>query len=480
MIQLGPWAPDLPVVKAPHLRTAKNVLPMVEGYEPFNELTTITGALTARCIGAVSARDTDQAHHLYCGDSTKLYELEGFTWTDRSKIGGYGPAGDSTRWRFATFGDRLIATNGSDAIQYIDMSTAATTFADLPDSPPSAQFITSFGEFVVIGSLSTSGMSIKWSDFGNSEEWTAGTGESDEQEFADGGRITGLAGLDVLYIFQEHSIRRMAYIGGPTIMQIDKLSDGVGCIEPNSLVQWGSLFFFLSEDGFYLFDGQQTMPIGVGSFDRWFLENSSRQYWNRMSSAINPTRKLVCWAYCSASNATGVPDRILFYNWAAKKASYAVIDTEIILGAESLAISIDDLSSTDIDTLTISFDDPFFLGGAGYFAGFNTDHTLGSFAGDALEATMETGSYALAKGRASIEWFRPVTDSSLAKVAGAATLIPESAPTYGASVSQQVSGRCPQRGINGNYVSAKMIIPAAASWTFSTAIDLKAREAGAR
>lgn len=480
MIELDVWAPDLAVIRAPHLRDAKNVLPMVEGYEPFMALTTTSSALTAKCIGAVAARDTDQAYHLFAGDSTKLYQLQSFTMTDFSKVGGYGPAGDATRWRFATFGDRLIATNNIDPIQYIDMSTAATAFADLPDSPPLAQFVTSFGEFVVLGAIASSAMAIKWSDFGNSAEWTAGTGESDEQEFADGGRITGLAGVDVLYIFQEKAIRRMAYVGGPTIMQIDKLSDGVGCVEPNSLVQWGSLFFFLSEDGFYLFDGQQTIPIGVGMFDRWFLDNSSRPYWNRMSAAINPTRKLVCWAFCSNGNANGVPDRVLFYNWAAKKASYAVVDVEFIMGAASLGISIDDLTTTDIDTMTISFDDPFFLGGTTYFGGFSTSHTLGSFAGDNLAATLETGDYALNQGRASVEWFRPITDATTATVAGAGSMKPTTSPTFQSDVSQQISGRCPQRGVNGNFVRAKIKIPSAASWTFVKAIDLKARAAGVR
>jgi len=479
MIDLGSWTPDLPVVRAPHLRTASGVVPLTEGYGPFRALTATTNALTAKCLGATAARDIDQAHHVYAGDSTKLYELESATWTDRSRVGGYGPAGDATRWRFTTYGDRLVAVNGADVPQYIDMSTAATVFANLPGSPPSAQLVTSFGEFVVLGLLSTSSMAIKWSGFGDSASWTPGTNQSDEQEFADGGRITGLAGLDSLYIFQESAIRRMVYVGGATIMQIDKIVDGIGCIEPNSLVQWGSLFFFLSEDGFYVFDGQQARPIGNAMFDQWFKDNSSPNLWSRMSSAINPNEKQVAWAFCSPTNGNGIPDTLLIYNWVAQRAAYAVVTTEFILSAASLGVSIDDYA-VNIDTMTISFDDPFFLGGSRYFAGFNTSHILGSFSGDTTAATLETGDYPLAKGTSSVEWFRPITDASTATVAGAGSLKPAQTATFKGAVSQQPSGRCPQRGVMGNFIRAKLQIPAAAEWTFATAVDLKAKASGSR
>jgi hypothetical protein len=480
MIDLGAWLPDLPSVRAPHLRVASGCLPMAEGYEPFPALAVSSDALGSACIGAVTARDMDQAIHVYAGTSAKLYELEGFNWTDRSKSGGYGPAGDNARWRFTTYGDRLIATNGLDAIQYIDMSTAATAFANLAGSPPSAELVASFGEFVVLGSLGTSGMSIKWSGFGDSEEWTPGTNQSDEQEFADGGRLTGLAGLDVLYIFQEKCIRRMTYVGGVTIMQIDKLVDGIGCVEPQSLIQFGTNFFFLSEDGYYMFDGAQAVPIGAGRFDRWFLNNSQRAYWPKMSAAVNPQRKLVCWAFASTSSG-GPNDKVLFYNWIAQKASYVDCSVEIIIGAASLGVSPDDLTTTDVDSMTVSFDDPIFLGGTSYFAGINTDHMMGSFSGPNVAATFETGDYPLGGlGRASVEWFRPITDATMATIAGAGAMKPGDSPTYQAAVTQQASGRCPQRGVNGNFVRAKMQIPDSAAWSYAEAIDLKVKAAGAR
>lgn len=485
IIPFGAWQPDFPPVGPPHLVEAFGCLPTVNSYEPFLGLTITTNALDSRCLGAVSARDIDQAAHMYAGDSTKLYELEGFAWTDRSKTGNYGPAGDSTRWRFATFGDRMVAVNGSDDPQYIDMSTASTQFDDLAGSPPVSQYIASFGNFLVLGSIAGSAMSIKWSGFNDTEEWTAGVNQSDEQEFAEGGRLTGLGGVDVLYIFQEKAIRRMNYVGGVTIMQIDKLSDGIGCIEPSSLVQFGNLFFFLSEDGFYRFDGTSIVPIGTGAdggsaFDHWFQENSTRAYWPKMSASINPNKKLVCWAFCSTASG-GTPDKVLAYNWVSKRATVSPYSLEFMLGGASLGISPDDLTGTDVDAMTVSFDDPAFLGGAYYFAGFNTDHKMGSFTGSAIAATFTTNQQrANISGRATVMSFEPMTDAATATVAGAATDGPDPDPTFLSAVSMQQSRRCPQRGVNGNYIAAQTVIAADQTWTFAEGVNVELKRAGKR
>jgi hypothetical protein len=484
MIEFGQWMPDLPMVRAPHLRTASGCIPTLEAYGPFQGQTEVTNALDNRCKGAFCITDILDAQHVYAGDTTKLYQLLSFSWVDASKTGGYGPISDNARWNFATFGDRLLATNKVNPIQYIDMSTAATQFADLPGSPPLAEFVTAYSEFVVLGATDSSNMKIRWSGFANSAQWTPGTNQSDEQEFPDGGRITGFGSLDVLYIFQERAIRRMNYVGGATIMTIDKIVTGPGCIEPNSLCQWGRLFFYLAEDGFYMFDGETPTPIGAGRFDKWFRDNSQPDLWPRMSAVIDPRKKLVCWSFCSDGNTTGVPDTMLIYNWVSQRATVAYIDIEVLVSAASLGVSPDDLTSTDVDAMTVSFDDPFWLGGTSYLAGFSTSHKMGSVvtgSGDSLQATLETGDTMLGgQGRSTVEWMRPLTDAPTATIAASASLKPTDTPTYTGTVSMQPSGRCPLRGVNGNFTRAKLTIPAGAAWTFANGVDLKAKPAGAR
>lgn len=125
------WAPDAAAIGPSHLRNAEGCLAAGDHYRPIKSLSVTTNALGARCRGAFPVRDIDNAAHMFAGGSTKLYKLIAGTWTDYSKVGSYTAATTTTRWRGTTFGDRLIITNALDALQYIDMSSAATAFADL-------------------------------------------------------------------------------------------------------------------------------------------------------------------------------------------------------------------------------------------------------------------------------------------------------------------------------------------------------------
>jgi hypothetical protein len=482
IIPLGAWTPDQPDVQGPNLTVARGVYARKRGYSPFPGLTESSAALEGACLGAYAARDIDQAAHMFAGTDTKLYELIGVTWTDRSKVGGYGPSSDSTRWRFTAYGDRQIATNGIDNPQYFDMSSGGSAFADLPNAPV-ALYCAVLGPFLVFLSTAGNSMRVVWSGFEDSEGYTAGVNQSDFQDLTDGGRITGAVPTqNALFIFQEKCVRRMLYVGGDLIMQIDKLFDGIGCIEPNSLVAYGQIMFFLDESGWMMFDGaSQPQSIGDEVFDEWFLADSTRAYWYSMSAAIDPGKKIAAWAYASTGSGSGMPDAILLYNYQVGKASYVRLNTEFLFPGASLGVSFDDLTSTDVDTMTVSSDDPIFLGGTFYFGAFSTAHKSGSFSGDNVEATLETGLAQLADGRrAVVEWVRPITDAESVTVAVGAVVKASGALTFNSAVSQQTSGRCPQRDANGFFHALKIVVPASEDWTYVDGFELSARQAGVR
>jgi hypothetical protein len=473
-LEFGPWLPDnTDIGGQPHLVDAQGCLPAVDHYRPLPGLSVTTDALTARCRGVFPARDADNAVHMFAADNDDLYKLVSGSWTNYSRVAGYTPATSTTRWRGTTYGDRLILVNGLDEPQYIDMSTAATEFADLPGSPPAAKFVAAYGEFVFLGAIATSGLSIKWSGIGNSEQWTAGSNQSDEQEFADGGNITGfVATKAALYVFQNNCIRRVLYVGGDVIMRIDKLVDGIGCIEPNSLINWGNICFFLSEAGWYLWDFEsQPVPFAAEKFDRWFLDDSSREYWPQMSTVIDPKNRVFACGYGTSSD---TPNTILFYDYVIGRATYARISHEILVPALAVSSSLDDLTG-DLDAdYSISFDDPYYQGGAFYFAAMNTDHKLASFAGSNVEATFETNEAMMFDGRrASIAWIKPVCDASGATAAAGSKVKPSDAIAFQSAVSQQASGRCPQRGANGFYHAAKIVIPSGQTWTYANGFEFE-------
>lgn len=478
------WAPDnTDIGYAPHLVDAKNCLPGSDHYRPCPSLTATTNSLDGvggavgptACKGVFPVRDTDNAAHMFCANATKLFKLIAGVWTNYSRTvgGAYTTATSTTRWRGTTFGDRLILTNALDAPQYIDMSSAATSFENLPGSPGTAKFIATYGEFVFLGAIGSSYMAIKWSGIGNSESWTPGTGQSDEQEFADGGNITGFASTKAaLYLFQEKCIRRILYVGGDVIMQIDKLIENIGCIEPNSLIQYGQRCFFLAEDGWYMWDFEnQPVPFGAEKTDRWFLANAARAYWATMSCAIDPRNRVFA---CGFGTSSEVPSHIMFYDYVTNKATYAQVTHEMLVPALATAVSLDDLLGNLDADYSVSFDDPYYQGGAFYFAAFNTDHKLASFSGANLEATFQFNEWAIQPGaRSSFKWIKPITDASNATAAAGSKVKPSETISFQNQVSQQDSGRCPQRGANGFYHSAKVVIPAGATWTYARGIEFE-------
>lgn len=483
-IEFGKWLPDQPSIQGPHLRDAKNVTPLVQAYGPWKAHAATTNALDGKCLGMIAAKDAAGDSHMYAGDSTKLYALGGTTWADASG-GAYGPAATSTRWRFAVYGDRLLATNGIDAPQYIDMSGGGT-FANLPGSPGNASLIGVFNEFVFLAPTANA-KSVKWSGLGDSEGWTAGVNQSDEQELVDGGRVTGFAATQgVFYVFKERCIYRFIYVGGDVIFQIDKVVDGIGCIEPGSLISYGTLMLFLDESGWFIWDGaSQPRSIGANTFDTWFEDECDHLARYSMSGALSPHRKIAAWAFASNDAGSSVPDTMLVYNYVADKASYVRANVEILGGAVSLGVGLDDLTDFEMDTETdTAMDDPFWLGGDAYLAAFSAEHKLGTFSGSNLEATIETGAFPIGDGfRARIEWLRPLfTGDSAGAVtaAGGSAVRSGDAITFQSGVAQQASGRCPQRNVNGFYSAAKYVAPAAAAWTEAIGHEFKASMAGVR
>lgn len=483
LVSLGAWLPDRPSIREPHLRDAKGAIPAAEGYEPLRALVEQSAALASRCRGAAAARDIDNNVHIYAGTGAKLQELASdSSWTDRTRTsGGDYTATDTSRWRFATFKDRMIAANAGDTIQYITMSTGASNFAALPNAPIAAH-VAAFGEFLFCGNTGTSAIQLKWSAFADSESWTPGTNQSDEKEFADGGAINGLAVTDVLYVFQENAIRRVVYVGPPTVMNIDRIEGGRGCVAAGSLAQLGRMFFYLSEDGFYMFDGESSQPISAEQVDEWFKDDMNRSYLYRMTSAVDPIHKVVVWSYVSNSSPSGVPDTLLMFNWVAQRWAYARITCDVLLASLTLGYTLEGLDAIygNLDTMPISLDDPLLTGGALRFAAVSDNFKLSWFAGDAVAAEFATGDFQLSpSGRSLAQAVYPLCDAPGCTVAISAREAPSDAVTYAAAASKQSSGRVPVRGA-GRWFRAKIAIPAGQTWTYCHGLEWQAVPAGRR
>ena len=341
MPRFGSWSPDLPDLNNPGSTVANGVYPTNSGFKPFKGPTAITNALSNQSLGAFTFRRTDGVIETFVGDSTKLYRLGGTTFNDVSRAAGYNSEGQSIRWRFAIFGNIVIATNNLDAVQQFNVTTDSI-FSDNAGAP-----IHSF-PFVVRNFLVTADVNdgtqfqLKWSADNDSSKFTADCGGG-AQEFPEGGPVVGGTGGETGIVFQESALSRMVFVGGDLRFTFDKLEGASGCIAAGSIVFHKGLTYYLAEDGFQIFDGAQSRNISSSPGGRdtkhfaisdTFFDNLDRANIDRMQGALDLSNDSIVWAYPTSSASAGENDKLIIFHIPSGDWSEADVVTQTILEDE--------------------------------------------------------------------------------------------------------------------------------------------------
>ena len=109
LIKASAWTPDQADLGSAGMIVATNCLPGSNSYRPFPAFSSATGTIDAYARGAIDLRDKDLNVYQYVGNQSKIYELNGDTWSDVSLGGGYATASEE-KWEFAQWKNVLIAT----------------------------------------------------------------------------------------------------------------------------------------------------------------------------------------------------------------------------------------------------------------------------------------------------------------------------------------------------------------------------------
>lgn len=414
-VEFGEWLPDQPERNNPGATLAKNVIAQAGGYSSLNSLVSFSDALGAACLGSFWMKSDGEVVNNFAGDAGNLYRLTGgTTWTEVSKVtDGYNA---TDQWEFTKFGGRCLATNQFDPLQYFD-TASPTTFDDVAGSPPQASRIAVVRDFVVLGDLSSGPNRIHWSGFNNSELWTPSRAtQCDFQDlFGNSGRVQKIVPGEYGVIFQEHSIRRMDYVGPPVIFQLDEVERHRGTPAPNSVVWTGGVVFYYGHDGFYMFDGVRSTPIGTNRVNKWFASQADITALQSMRGVIDRRNRLVMWSFSTAGLALN--SRVIIYNWGVDRWSYAEIDAEMIAEYVSPGYTLDELDAiigSDIDTNSISVDSDAYKGGSLNVQVFGVDHKSATFDGTPLVASITTKELGAGHKVVDTTAVRPVVEGSQA------------------------------------------------------------------
>jgi len=282
---------------------------------------TATNTLTG---GARGANGTTAATH-----------SSGVTVTNISNFSGWGdPASsdftiDPGLWVLDNYGTKLIALiyNGKcfewDASATNATSTRATL---LPNAPTASRHVlvstpdrhlVFFGTETTVGTPATQDdMFIRFSDqesidqsdsYTVKAENTAGT-----QRLADGSKIMGaIKGRDAIYVWTDTALFLMRFVGAPFTFSFEQVGTNCGLFGKNAAVEVDGSSYWMSENGFFTYDGQlKSMPCLVEDYVYDSVNDTSRDLIN---CGLNNLFGEINWFYCSENS--DVVDRVVTYNY---------------------------------------------------------------------------------------------------------------------------------------------------------------------
>jgi hypothetical protein len=474
-VKFEEWLPDQPAMSGAIL-DAKNVYPVSMGYSPFPNSEEFSLSASEN-LNSVAVAKYGNDINIFAGGDTKLFKFNNTTraMDDASKTGGYA---STNSWKFVQFGSVMLAANNQAKLQSWTVPTS-TQWDDVDTNAPIAKYVTVVRDFVVCANLDggSNPNKVQWSDINDETTWASGTtSQSDYQIIPDGGNITGLTGGEMGLIFLEKSIVRMTYAGSPLFFQFDVISRGLGCLEGNSIAQYGATSFFLSDDGFYKCDGQTVTGIGTEKVDRYFFNNVDLDTVETMSAAVDPVKKLVVWNYPTVDGGRS----ILIYNWQLNKWSRATTNTYSVGTIATTGYTLEGLELVlgydDIDNMgDISLDDRTFVGGKFLFAGTQNNKIM-IFSGSAYNAEIITSDIELGYNSV-VTLVRPQIDGGSANIKVASRKELDDNIQFGSLVTTSQEGRANFRSF-GRY--HRFSVQPTGNWTNAVSIDVDVKPQGSR
>ena len=236
---------------------------------------------------------------------------------------------DPGLWVLDNFGQKLIALiyNGPcfewDGAPTNAVNVRATL---LPNAPTASRHmlvstpdrhLVFFGTETTVGTSSTQDdMFIRFSDQESIDQTdsytvtannTAGT-----QRLADGSRIMGaIKGRDAIYVWTDTALFLMKFVGAPFTFAFEQIGTNCGLIGKNACVEIDGVAYWMSENGFFTYDGQlKSLPCLVEDFVYDDINTVGRDLIN---AGLNNLFGEINWFYASANS--NVVNKVVTYNY---------------------------------------------------------------------------------------------------------------------------------------------------------------------
>jgi hypothetical protein len=386
------YAPDVDETQEGVIIDCSAFIPTEKGMQSAPSASDIgIDALAAQCYGAAFTRDLDDTFRVFAGTQTKLYELSGTSWTDRTRAsGGDYNLGATDFWRFAQFGDTTLAVNKTDVLQ----SSATGAFADVSGAPK-ASIVETVGNQVFLCDTddATYGDSPnRWwcSGLRDFTDWTPSitTQVATNTLVSTSGRITGAKAFgNQIVIYKERSMYIGTYVGAPAIWDFNQIAGDAGCSSNEAIVNIGTLdnpvHIFMGKDDFWRFDGARPIPIGA-PLRRTVYEELDPTNAYKIKSLLDRVNQRIYFFYPSKASGGSLNKCVVYhYRTGQWGRDDRVIEASFNFISGGYTYDTLDTVSTTYDgyDASLTFNSPFWTSGDEAPALFNSSHVVNTLSG---------------------------------------------------------------------------------------------------
>ena len=289
-----------------------------------NELITYTGISSNDLTGIT--RGTNGTATV--GTSNGQAHSSGATVTNATNFSGFGSAVNASTvvlepglWSLDNFGQVLIATiangktftwNAGAATPLLNRASTTTSGFATGSNPtasrvtlisPTTRHLIHLGTETTIGDTTTQDdMFIRFSDQEDINTYIATSiNSAGSQRLQDGTKIVGaLKAKETILIWTDNALYTMKFIGSPFTFGFEQVGTNCGLIGKNAAVEIDGSAFWLSPNGFFLFDGTvKSLPCSVEDFVFNDFDTTKGQ---QVAAGLNNLFTEVTWYYPSSSS----------------------------------------------------------------------------------------------------------------------------------------------------------------------------------
>ncbi len=253
----------------------------------------------------------------------------GYGWgIDTWSSGAWGEAASASDvslepglWSLSNFGQVLVATiaNGKTFTWDAGIAARLTTRASTTTSgfettsnptatrvtlvSPTTRHLIHLGTETTIGDTTTQDdMFIRFSDQENINLYTpTATNTAGTQRLQDGTRIMGsLKAKETILVWTDNALYAMKFIGAPFTFGFEQVGTNCGLIGKNAAVEIDGVAFWMSSNGFFMFDGTvKSLPCSV---EDYVYDQADTTKGQQVYAGLNNLYTEVVWYYPSTNS----------------------------------------------------------------------------------------------------------------------------------------------------------------------------------